>query len=314
MGLMNPYEKGMAKILLSGSCVTGMSDWNERLAVKYYIEGLTSAKQTVTLGASRIMQLTCDLKGNEPNEFFCSAVSGATLEDLIALYGIYDRMELIPKCMIIGVEPYIFNSARKGNHFQALAYDFARMMGKLGCMTLTSSFLFDNPPTKDVTEGSQRQIDYQSTTSPDNILCTKRVDGSHSYDLAYRSQSGAQVRAVCERMDRDKPLYGFSGGGEISQRNISVFRILCEYIISHNIKLELLLAPYHELLYSALMSDQRYCWVALVEHHMQNLAANLGIALYGSYNPAVTGCTNDDFYDEVHSRQSAMKKCLNYKP
>ncbi len=101
------YEKQISDILLSGNNVTNIGNYDERALQRLLVKNSRIA-DTVVLGSSRMMLYGEQIFGklNIQN----SAVSGATLEDLIGIYQIYKSENKLPKNIIIGVDPWIFNA------------------------------------------------------------------------------------------------------------------------------------------------------------------------------------------------------------
>jgi hypothetical protein len=76
------------------------------------------------------------------------------------------------------------------------------------------------------------------------------------------------------------------------------------------VRVVLLLTPYHPTAYAGLLASRKYRIVAEAEADFRQLAARLGVPILGSYDPAVGGFTETDFYDASHTRDTALERWL----
>ncbi|MBF0227583.1 MAG: hypothetical protein HQK76_19220 [Desulfobacterales bacterium] len=101
------YEGKMAEIVFSDSYVTNISNYDERVFQHELIKRMKNTPNTVTIGSSRTMLITNDYFPSET--FFNNSVSGASIEDLEAIYQMYKERNYFPKKIIIGIDPCTFN-------------------------------------------------------------------------------------------------------------------------------------------------------------------------------------------------------------
>jgi len=81
------YEKEMAETLMKGSFVTNISNYDERVFQKELINRMNNAPEILVLGSSRTMLINSTYFPNQT--FFNNSVSGASIEDIIALFQMY---------------------------------------------------------------------------------------------------------------------------------------------------------------------------------------------------------------------------------
>lgn len=106
------YEAEVARLLAHGRNVANVTHHDERLLQKFYVQELDRANDVVVLGSSRSMQVGRRLFPGL--RFFNHSVSGATIEDIYAIFELYRERDLVPRQVVLGIDPWIFNR----NHFQ----------------------------------------------------------------------------------------------------------------------------------------------------------------------------------------------------
>ncbi|MGC8604151.1 MAG: hypothetical protein ACP5VS_10720, partial [Desulfomonilaceae bacterium] len=86
------YEKKIAESLNSNHFVEGVTNYDERLVQKYRLNGLPDGSKlnTIILGSSRTMEISEDLFRKKTINL---SVSGAGIEDYLALYHLAKRFE-----------------------------------------------------------------------------------------------------------------------------------------------------------------------------------------------------------------------------
>ena len=109
---MPAFEKGIADILLSGHNVANIGNYDERLLQKDIIQNDQRQIDIIVLGSSRSMQINSQTINDifQDQIFFNHAVSGASVEDYIAILDLYLEKNALPSTIIIGVDPWILNS------------------------------------------------------------------------------------------------------------------------------------------------------------------------------------------------------------
>ncbi|MGM0499182.1 MAG: hypothetical protein ACQERL_03110, partial [Bacillota bacterium] len=103
----NKFEKEMAEILINDKNAAGVYNYDERIFQKEYIKKLKKKNEVAVLGSSRSLQIREEMI--ESDGFFNHGVSGAVLEDYIAITEIYKESGKMPDKIIMGLNPWIFN-------------------------------------------------------------------------------------------------------------------------------------------------------------------------------------------------------------
>ncbi len=81
---------------------------------------------------------------------------------------------------------------------------------------------------------------------------------------------------------------------------------LVQYLKSLDVKVTLILSPYHPGLFKMMETDKPI--FLEIENNYKAFAAKNDIEIIGSYNGKDLGCKNDEFYDGQHPKSSCMHK------
>ena len=112
------YEGKMADIVIGDSCVTNISNYDERVFQHELITRMKNIPNTVVIGSSRTMLITTDYFPSQT--LFNNSVSGASIEDLIAIYQMYKERNYFPKTIIIGIDPWTFNENNSQSRWKSV--------------------------------------------------------------------------------------------------------------------------------------------------------------------------------------------------
>ena len=137
------------------------------------------------------------------------------------------------------------------------------------------------------------------------------VDGSREYSARMRDKPQAAVREFVNYhigISMPKP---FESCPEESKRAYEGF---LDLLLARGERVTLYLPPYHPMFFEAAHKDGKDCLIKF-EAYFRSLAQARGIPVIGGYDPAKTGCTEDDLFDFHHPRESGMDKVFkDFKP
>ncbi len=125
---IDEYVLGIADYLLNGLNVAGAANYDGRLLQKYCIIGSKQQKDVIVLGSSRSWDVNSKIFPKKI--FFNHGVSAATMEDLFAIFNIYEEREEIPPVIIVGVDPWVFQRHNK-IRWKSIGKDYEAMAKKL---------------------------------------------------------------------------------------------------------------------------------------------------------------------------------------
>lgn len=142
----------------------------------------------------------------------------------------------------------------------------------------------------------------------DNDSEIKLADGSVWYAADFRNASQDEVLGAAHTQ-AGTFLY-MEGYTALERDQCALFEQFIAYVQSQGVEVILYLSPYHPFTYEY-QRIYKYGQVAgffEVEPYVRAFAAQQGITVLGSYDPANLGLTAEDFYDGLHVRTSGIAK------
>lgn len=312
------YEYGIAKIMLSGKNVANLYDFDERLVQKYFIENTNVKPEIVVLGSSRVMQI---VPTNNNKRFFNSGVSGASLEDLIAIYGLYRKRNIKPKMIIIGLDPWILNKNNEQSRWQSLQKEYNYEITQIGEQASADSNTNNIKKIKELVSmpyflasldkfkkhsKEPAKNKYYATDLTYTDVSIKRENGIIIYSKKDRDISLAKVNEIAKTEANSKDIYSLADFQKLS--NTKLFECFIKELVRQNIRVVFFLPPYHPYVYSTICNNPKYRNVHEAEKYFHNVAKKMDIPITGSYNPNKMHLSENDFYDGKHLKETAFKK------
>jgi hypothetical protein len=306
------YEKKIAKILNSGSHAMNISNYDERLLQKELIVNNSHTTDIIFIGSSRGMLLNSEMFPNA--SFFNRAVSGASIEDLIAIYQMYKSYNTLPHKIIIGIDPWTFNDNSGQTRWETLSNEFNMFINEPYHNTSYKykqliSFSYFQGSIKYFFKGlTKNNYDNpQPSTKIDSSTTLRLADGSIWYGTdTYRiSKEKIDAKVNTYLVDEIYALYNFNN---LSERNLKLFESLIKDFKNNNIQIYFYLEPYHPLVYQRI--KKLYPMVIETESLIRNYAMENHIKIIGSFNPFLFNLTDNSFYDGMHCKEDAVKQIL----
>jgi hypothetical protein len=319
----NIKERGIADILLSGHNVANVKNFDERLLQKDLIQNDSRQNEIIVLGSSRALLIrSSDFPGKT---LFNHGVSGASIEDIIAILELYEEKGYLPDQVIFGVDPWIFNAHNEQTRWTTLKAEYQNGSARIGMKPQQSasgsvhtditsiisrySSLLSRPVVIDSVEqilfGSYYQTDVDDL-EVDVIL----TDGSHSDPWSVRNQSAGRIDAAATLYAKS-PANFIQNFDAIDGNLREQFESTVRYLKANNVSVIFYLSPYHPIAYQKFLTDPEYKTVRDVETYLREYAAAENITLIGSYDPAPFNLTSTDFTDPIHPGREAVKKILS---
>jgi hypothetical protein len=314
------YEKKIANEILKGHHVTNITNYDERLLNKYLVNNSKSCPEVLVLGSSRVMLINSSHFAGQT--FFNNGVSGASIEDLLGIYELYEKKGCLPKKLILGLDPWTLNINNDQKRWVTLKDEYYSIANKLtGSKTVMES---DNGFSKlaqlvspsyfkmSLKKIISRSPELKGTDQKMNNGFTKLADGSINYDSNYRTATAAGVekRAV-DYMNGH--IYGAENFDKLSPEVMLVLERFIKYLSGKNIEVSFFLTPYHPKVYSFVSGTDKYKQVALSEKYFIDLGKKYNVEIIGSFNPYLLHMDNSDFYDGMHCNEKGIAELLKSK-
>ena len=317
----NSYLDKAAKELANGKIVAGLKNFDERIFRKKIIENLQDPPQWIAIGSSRIMQLRKRFFLENNQTFQNLAVSGASLEDYMALIQVYkNHFKKLPKNIIFGIDPWIFNKYNGQNRYLSLVNEYNQFLQTIGynnkkikknifnnyIKLLSIEYLKEN--IKFIINNVNNELKGYYIVNSINIDdYLREPDGSIQYP--YRERYPNKEQVIKKAIAYGKPpIYSLLNFKNMS--NLLIFERFINYLLEHNVKVYFCLPPYNPLAYNSII--KHYPIIINVEYYLKSFANKHNILVIGSYNPYDINLTIDDFFDGMHTLDSAYIKLFSY--
>lgn len=315
--------KEAAQNVTHGKNVAFVGNIDERLYQAYLIESIKEPPHTIVLGSSRIMQLRqAYLKGEK--SFYNHGVSGANMLDYYALLGLYIlHHQKLPKRIIFGLDPWIFNANNGDARYLSVKYAIevmkAYIYGKkydekslLASLSLKAkeaiSFAqFQN----NLQTWLKKGIDQRKTfivQSADTPYIVRIADNTIYYPLSQRTPSLEQIKHAALGF-RNYHIVDFY------RLDIEPFLVFMDFLQKEGVELVFLLTPYNPYLYEALRTESnKYNMIIKAQSFIKEYALKHNIEIYGDYDGGNLGLKIDDFIDGVHTKDKVLGEIFkNYE-
>lgn len=317
------YENKIAEIIFDNHNATNVSNYDERKLQKEFVNRIDDRPDILVLGSSRTMLIRSTLF--EGKKFINNSVSAASIEDLIAIYQLYKAKKILPKKIILCVDPWIFNKNNGKLNWKSLTKEYNsfssgkeitekkefilnRKTKQLFSFSYFQASLSNLPSViEEKMDSTALSLDPVASDDIYNVSSTKLVDGALSYSKEYREASKKLVTIKAQSYIKVK-LYAIEDFEEVSPEIFEEFDAFCQEILSNNIELVFFLSPYHPVVFEKLKNE--YEIVLEVENKISEYSKQNKIELLGSYDPLKLNVTGDGFYDGMHSKENTIKKIL----
>ncbi len=317
------YEQGVADILLSGNNVANVSNYDERLMQKAYVNNLKRRNDVIVLGSSRSMELRSHLFPGM--SFFNHGVSGASLEDYLAIYELYEQREFKPSIVVLGLDPWILNQYHGQNRWKSLRREYLSIVNRLNInadliksddesiklMELITWPYFKESIRKLLWNRNQGK--YYATLDKLNDCGEILKDGSRVYDLKFRTKSAANIKALAISCVSGDSIYSLKNFMCLDKNAMKSLEKFVGYLQDENIRVIFYLPPYHPYVYKFMLESKKHKNIFETENYFKKLADNKGITILGSYNPENACCGVDDFFDGMHPKESCINSIFTYE-
>jgi competence protein ComGF len=154
------YELQILNNILEGYNVTNLDTYDERVFNKKFIQSIVVAPETVILGSSRSQLINKDIF--DCDQLINNSVTGATLEDIIALFNIYENNHLKPHKILLEISPWMLNDNNEQDRWSVLEDEYNSFLEKLDKNEIDEKKILINPKYKELIsfEYFQESINY----------------------------------------------------------------------------------------------------------------------------------------------------------
>lgn len=134
----------------------------------------------------------------------------------------------------------------------------------------------------------------------------KHYDGSIAYQKSLRDVDVSEVEALTRQSMEEHVVYRMTDYAAIDEAGMTLLSGLIGYLQAQGVEVMLYLPPYSPMMYNYIESEEQFHITFQVEEKIRQMAADQGVALYGSYDPAGCGLEMTDLYDIYHVKTEKM--------
>lgn len=322
-GRVNPQAYADALVQSKHGLMIPENAFDDRLVSKALAK-YSQRVECVVIGSSHVRQVSSD-RPQKSLEKECGSilnlsVSGAGIEDHLALTYLALQSGR-PKKIILGVDPWTLTFG-KGQSWTAYRNDYIQARTEiLGKRSDAEGRTHDkaafakllNLINLEYTLRSAGTAIHDFRNGAPTITAAPELNPVVGWDYSVQLKDGSHVysaKYIVEASQNIIPLGGstYLTDGELNQKvAIDTYRALLQWVRSQNVEPILLLTPYHENVWKSPDSPNT---VALrgAEPVVINLAHELDVKLIGSYDPRITGCQSNEFYDFMHPTAACLSR------
>lgn len=293
-----------AQRLLAGEDVALERQVDDRLVARAIIETLAAAPETVMIGSSRIAVFSG--AHFEADRFRNFTLIEARVEDYIAVLGGLAQKNLLPKTVIIGLDPWAFNAANRSVLWQPLQarYESARNAWGLTCLP-AAPVEADNKALRALSLGYLidslgelgRRYRERDTLKPQAARIVLRADGSMRFPEKALDHAAIAALAASIGVKPPQPVANFS---RLDPCYASVITALAQQLKKAGVRVVFYFPPYHPAAYGVIRDTAILAMIPAAEQLARSIAMAEAAIVAGSYDPAQSGCAAEQFLDWHH--------------
>ena len=312
-------EREIARVLASGRNVTDFANYDDR-AIEKHLAPLRRGRPDVLVLGSSMMPMLRGCGGAGVRGCVNGAMQGATLDDVLGVYGLYDTAERRPRRVLLGVDPWTESTSGEG--WRSLADERATVARRAGisvsprreelALWARSARTLATPEYFRLSLYSFRRygtrgIAWRVTDDAQNVEKTKLPDGSVVWSAVPDDNAErAAARFASSELAHDARFHGFA---ERAPGRAGALERFVRYLRSEGVSVTVVLVPFPAEVYDVsrrLSGDS----LAMVERDLRIMAARTGAQVAGSYDPRRAGVATGDFFDENHLRPEPLARLV----
>lgn len=312
-------EREMVKNILNDKYITNLAQYNDRLFQKLIVEQKDSLPREIVLGSSRSMQLTHEFATLKP--FYNSSVYGGQINDMLAIYNIYEENNAPIERIILNVDPWIF---KEDDIVFSCSYplqdQYFKMCEEIGTkpryriggidilihlISLKEFFSSLRSLYRPAGAYEAGAVLFKPTTDSLGSGETEYLDGSYSVFEQERNHTREELLAIDADYHINKKFTAFN------QSQVREFENFVLYLKNKGVHVVLLFAPFHPLVYERSLTKDKMS--LKTERYVKTFAANNNIETLGSYNPHLYNLEVIEFLNGGHPKKTAFYSIFNTK-
>ena len=302
--------------------------WNDR-KIKIELAQSVGEVDCVIIGSSHAMQLSSFRKksslGEMCEKIFNLAVSGALLEDHIALSFAATNANQKPNKIIFCIDPWVFHIG-KGlawqNAYPDVYMDALKELEQVDTLATNSdrfnSAKLSNLLSLEYTIRSIKKAIFLAANGKESIKDAPSFDEEVGLEDSVLLPDGSIIYSAKKIYNSKvfpvpliEPTY-LTEGTYYDLNALELYRRHIRSLINKGVTPVFLLTPYHPKVWANINSKNRLT-MEVVEPLIRKLANQLGIDVLGSFDPKIIGCKPNEFMDFQHATIDCIIRIKNTK-
>jgi hypothetical protein len=320
-----------------GQALLGYRDTDERRFQRARL-AVIPRPRLVAFGSSLVMEVSTEMVGAAPGEFYNAGMSGGTVEDWVVLWSVLKRGGRVPETALFSVDDWAFNLSHPQVRWLVWADEVTRFVetaggrpaarglpvdGALYRWYQAKEFLSFTVLRRSLRELDRRRIGrawrgseiveaLQHDLVPETEVAGRRAlraDGSLLYDRTYLERPAAEIREEALRFATvvRAGLGDFQWDAARAER----LELLWRDMRAHGVRLVAWLPPYHPAVWTRVAREPRSVEaLAATDALLRALARRAGARYVDFSNPATVPCAEAEFLDGNHARASCMARIV----
>jgi len=289
-------------------------------------EQMEQTPELVLFGSSHGLQMSSENFAHHRLMNF--SISGAMLSDHLISSGIIVRREKRPRIWLVMVDAWLFNPDVDFQAWHARPQEIAWMEKRLSGLEAppltpifgprVDFFLHWRQKPQYSLDPLLQSFDRLARKYFDDVVIPDRdfqatimtPDGALQPSSDKQQITPAQVRSLAVRQ------YAYSGDrhryGNYSKVDEDLWRLFerwIQFLQKDGERVYFILSPYHPAIYNEIIANPQN-QLRTIENRLWATSVRLSVPLIGSYDPAIVGVGDQDFYDGDHLRESGLTRLL----
>lgn len=306
------YEAEIAKIILKGHNVDNLKNFDERLALRDIISNLSYSPDVVTIGTSRSLEISSEFFPNK--KFNNCSLSHANIKDLIAVVGLLDSCNKLPKEIYLETSSVIVNSTSL-DEWESISeyYNYWLRKNLLDNpnsnfkfhlfkkkITALFSFAYFRSSLLSIKLGSKNKMVDKGNETPKGF--GRFADYSISYSDSYKKIDTLKAMA-------DAEIFATKNATpQINTNDLELLMKIIDYLKNKQVNVVLLNIPFQPDCYDILNSRSKL-FIDLARD-IEDFAKKNNVKLIGTLNPYEANVKRSQFYDQLHCDKAALKNVV----
>ncbi len=312
-------EYQIAKYLTEGYNVKNVPNIDERKLQKNILMLSQSVPEVIVIGSSRIKLIGSNYSDKR---IFNNGVSGCSIEDMIAIYQMYKSKNDMPKKIVIGIDPWIFNKNNGQDRWKSLEREFDSFFN-INAVHTTNWVKYGQLFSPSYFQSSLKML--QNRIFNDNHAKPIPVKNYGSkVNTVFRLNDGRRVSAKMKFVSLEEvqdrinsyiqgEIYSLENYNSFEKRNVQNFEMFINRMLSESIEVEFIMIPYPPAVYDFLASNSKYQIIIKLDEYIREVAQSHNIVVTGGLNPARFSLSNKHFYDGMHLNENGLSILLKGK-